>query len=143
MLKILKSLLGRSKPETKRPKANPFAIEVGPDDDPDLRIMASPRARYPKKRGKTPEQFQADLEAFHAELRFNSAASFRLTRKRALSVGSRFYIWRSDKSDECLTCRSRIGKKFSWNREPEHGHAGLASCCERGWCICYAEPAFD
>lgn len=131
----------RAKPT---PKVNPFAIVVGEGDDPDLRIMAGPRAVYPKKRGKTPEEFQADLAKYHSELRRKSEAGFRYSKKRATEAGSRTYIWRSARDgDVCDICRSREGKKFSWYVEPPQGHAGATDCCPGGYCRCYPEPVFD
>lgn len=143
MLKKLLLMLGIRKAKPQR-RPNPFAIVVGEVDDPDLRRIAKPRLRYPRKRGRSEEEFQADLEAFKQDLREKSEASFRLTRRRAVEIGSTHYIWRTAKSsDVCLVCRPREGKKFKWEIEPENGHAGCVTCCPQGWCMCYAEPVFD
>jgi len=140
--RIAEWLIGRrDKPKT---KVNPFAIVVGEGDDPDLRILAGPRAVYPKKRGKAPEEFQADLAKFRAELRRKSEAGFRYSRRRAVAIGSRYYIWRTSRdSGVCDVCQSREGKKFSWHAEPTHGHAGATDCCPDGYCRCYPEAVFD
>lgn len=122
---------------------NPFSIPVGPGDDLDLRVIAGPRAQYPKKRGKAPEQFAQELRAYHQELREKSAASFHWTRKRAQSAGSTSYRWRTSRdSDVCETCAKREAKRYLWNSEPTHGHAGMVNCCPSGHCRCYPEPEF-
>ena len=123
---------------------NPFVILVGPDDDPDLQLLASPRAKYPKKRGKAVEEFQTELAAYHERLRAKGAASFCWAQKRAVSVGSKKYIWRTAKDEAvCLVCQGREGKQFSWDKAPKNGHAGMADCCPGGFCRCWPEPIIN
>lgn len=140
MLKKIAKWLFSSKTPPKSP-SNPFAIIVGEGDDPDLRILAKPRVRYPRKKGRTEEEFQADLAVYAEKIRVKADASFRLTKRRAESVGSTGYTWRSARdSDVCPDCKERDGKRFKWDVEPKHGHAGVATCCPQGWCRCYPEP---
>jgi hypothetical protein len=132
--------LFRARPPANRPT---FAIPITKDDPAELHVLAEPRARFPRKRGRTPEQIAADLEAYQADLRRKFQASFDLNRKRAMSIGSTHYRWKTSRDDGvCAVCAKREGRRFAWNIEPPHGHAGVCDACPKGYCRCGAEPIF-
>jgi len=125
----------------KRPNENLFAIPIGPDDPPDMQILAKPRARPPRRRGRTPKQIAADELTYVAAIRERAQASYRLDRDRAAGVGSRMYIWETCKdADVCSVCAARQGKRYSWAREPKHGPPGYCDACPCGYCRCLARP---
>lgn len=70
----------------------------------------------------------------------NSAAEARSyfadERRRAKSAGCTQYTWRSTKDGAvCERCANNDGHIFSYDEEPEGGHAGA-----RAKCRCYPEP---
>ena len=57
-------------------------------------------------------------------------------RQKATRVGSKGYIWRTAQDGAvCERCAANNGKEFSWDKEPEGGHAGATARCR-----CYPEP---
>lgn len=66
---------------------------------------------------------------------------FEFDRERAEMAGCKSYIWRTaGDGDECEVCAKRNGKRFSYRKEPPHGHASICTACPQGYCRCYAEP---
>ncbi|MFH5923826.1 hypothetical protein [Roseomonas xinghualingensis] len=75
------------------------------------------------------------------------AASAREDRERAVAIGCKTFIWRSSGAeDACSTCAKLDGKRFRYAKPPTAGFPGELTCCEIGWCRCYAEaviPGFN
>ena len=98
------------------------------------------RLIYPVNRGKTPEQFAADLAIYKGKMAAKSAAISEFDAERAVSIGCTSYIWRSSRDEAvCPTCRAHDGKRFSYAKAPKAGHPGAVTCCDQGWCRCTAE----
>ena len=99
------------------------------------------RVPVPRRRGRTPEQREADDKEYARQLRLKFTAGFEETRRQAQSIGSKKYIWRScGDFDVCPVCAKKDGKRFAWDITPKGGHAGCSDSCPEGWCRCYAEP---
>lgn len=63
-------------------------------------------------------------------------SDFTQERRRAKSVDSPGYIWRTAQDGSvCERCAANNGYKFSWDEEPSGGHAGAKTRCR-----CYPEP---
>lgn len=103
-------------------------------------IPLEARPRRPKKRGVSPAEREAKAERYRAEMRIAKAATATRDQRRAEEIGVTHYIWRSAGDERvCPTCAKNDGRRFSWSKPPASGHPGLTTCCDMGWCRCYAE----
>jgi len=93
----------------------------------------------PKKRGKPPEQYVAELAAYRLAMReyFVGIASFR--RKNSVASGITHYIWLAmDVRGTCEVAKRYDGKKFAYDTPPPEGHVGESTCGSQDWCRCIA-----
>ncbi len=119
----------KSEPSPAQPERYSVAIPMPEGIDP------TAFDRIPRKLWKD------DPEGAAALMRDKSLKIFNFDRDRAEYVGCKFYIWRTvGDGDVCEVCAQRDGKRFSYRKEPPHGHAGICTACPQGYCRCYAEP---
>lgn len=110
-------------------------------DDMSLQIPTN-KSQMPVEEGLTSEEYNLALRAYQAALRERMSISFRRDRARAVHVGSKAYIWQlTGVSDgACERCASLHNMRFCWDQPPEGGHPGENTCCDIGWCRCWAKP---
>lgn len=128
-----------------------------PDEKPGLEIIPTVKPPIgrpgltppaaPKKRGKPPEQFAAELAAYRLAMRKHFAAIAAFERERRIALGITSYQWVAmDVHGTCDVAQRNGGKVFSHNMPPKEGHVGEGQCDSPDWCRCIAKsiiPAFD
>lgn len=98
----------------------------------------------PLKRGKTPEQYKADLVAYSTAMRAYFGEKARQKRERFISLGIRQYTWLAmDVHGCCHVAAKNDGGTFSVTAPPPEGHVGEDECTSPDWCRCIANPVVD
>jgi hypothetical protein len=91
----------------------------------------------PKKRGKTPEQWEADLAAYRLAMRKHFAAIAAFDRERRIALGITSYKWLSmDVHGTCEVAKKYNRKVLSYDHPPEEGHPWEQKCGSPDWCRC-------
>jgi hypothetical protein len=94
----------------------------------------------PKKRGKTAEQYEADLALYRLAMRRHFAAIAAFNRERCMSLGIRSYVWLAmDVHGTCEVAKKYGGKEFAYDSPPLEGHVGEGRCGSPDWCRCVAK----
>jgi hypothetical protein len=101
----------------------------------------------PKKRGKTPEQWAAELAVYRQAMRKHFAVIAAFQRERRIGLGITSYKWIAlDVHGTCDVAKRNGGKVFSHDKPPKEGHVGEGQCNSPDWCRCIAKsviPGFD
>lgn len=98
----------------------------------------------PKKRGKPPEQYAAELAAYQREVRAYFAAMALAKREKFASLGIKKYEWLAvDVHGCCHVAAKNGGKVFSVTEAPPEGHVGEGECSSPDWCRCIASPVVE
>jgi uncharacterized protein with gpF-like domain len=105
-------------------------------DDPHPPVM--PQIIPLKKRGRTKDQYTADLAHNQQAMRafFRETAIY--NRKRREALGCPKYTWHASGADDCDIARRNDGKTFSSSNPPEEGHPGEGLCNSGNVCRCFA-----
>ncbi len=95
----------------------------------------------PKKRGKTPDQYDAELAAYRLAMRKHFAAIAAFRRQRCVAAGITSYKWLAlDVHGTCDVAKRNGGKIFSYDNPPKEGHPCEGQCGSPDWCRCSAKP---
>lgn len=95
----------------------------------------------PKKRGKTPEQWEADLAAYRLAMRKYFAEIAAFERERRVAFGITHYKWIAlEAHGTCDVAKRNNGKIFAYGKPPPEGHVQEGQCNSPDWCRCLAEP---
>lgn len=103
----------------------------------------------PKKRGKPPELYAAEINEYRQRMRTRFAELAEFNRKRAMSVGIKQYKWMAAAPDPAVTCDIGLrnnGKIFSYEAPPPEGHPCEGKCNSEDWCRCIPRsivPGFE
>lgn len=101
----------------------------------------------PKKRGKTPEQWEADLGAYRLAMRKHFAEIAAFERERRMALGITHYKWVAlDVHGTCDVAKRNHGKLFAFDAPPPEGHVREGRCNSPDWCRCLAKavtPGLD
>jgi hypothetical protein len=93
----------------------------------------------PTKRGKTPEQYEADLAIYTQAMRDHFARIAAFNRQRRVAMGLTQYRWLAcDVHGTCDVAQRNGGKVFSLVQPPPDGHVGEGRCTSPDWCRCVA-----
>lgn len=114
---------------------SPFGLDI--PDHP----AAAGRIAPPRRRGRTPEQQEADWREYCQKLQAQRRATFEWEARRAQAIGCTHYRWRGvNDSVACPVCKAKEGKRFAFAVRPKGGHPGDGECCPDGQCRCCAVP---
>jgi len=95
----------------------------------------------PKKRGKTPEQWEAELAAYRLAMRKHFAEIAAFERERHIALGITHYKWVAvDVHGTCDVAKRNDGKVFAFSAPPQEGHVQEGQCNSPDWCRCFAKP---
>jgi hypothetical protein len=101
----------------------------------------TPPPAAPKKRGKAPEQYEAELAGYNKAMRAHFAGIAAYNRERSMSLGITSYQWVAmDVHGTCDTARRNGGRIFSYAHPPPEGHVCEGQCSSMDWCRCIARP---
>ena len=105
------------------------------------REPSTPPPAAPKKRGKSPEQYEAELDAYYLAMRQHFAEWAKFNREKAIRAGVIRYEWLAmDVHGTCKVARRNKGKTFAYNQPPKDGHPCEGECTSPDWCRCSAIP---
>jgi hypothetical protein len=94
----------------------------------------------PKKRGKSPKQWNAELAAYRLAMREHFASVAAFNRKRAMGLEIASYRWVAvDVHGTCDVAKRNGGRVFLYAEPPLEGHVGEGQCNSPDWCRCFAE----
>lgn len=122
----------------KKKRNDEIALEMNPTPEPlDEEWDALMDYFYDMNRE---DEFYSCLEAYgpieYIDDYEDGIAAFEAVETEAEAVGSKEYIWRTNRDREvCQRCRRYNGKRFAWNDAPLGDHPGCAPGCR-----CLAEP---
>jgi hypothetical protein len=95
----------------------------------------------PKKKGKSPEEWEADLTEHRKAMRAHFASIAAFNRERAMALGITSYKWLAVDVHGCCNVAKKNGDKvFSYLEPPPEGHVGEGQCDSPDWCRCIARP---
>ena len=95
----------------------------------------------PKKRGKTSEQWDADLAEYRRAMRRHFAEIAAFEREHRVALGITHYKWvECDVHGTCDVAQRNGGKVFSYDSPPPEGHVQEGQCSSPDWCRCFAKP---
>jgi hypothetical protein len=95
----------------------------------------------PKKRGKSPEEWEAARAGYRMAIRAHFASIAAFERKRRVALGLTKYQWLAvDVHGCCDVAKKNGGKVFSYLEPPPEGHVGEGQCLSPDWCRCVAKP---
>jgi hypothetical protein len=101
----------------------------------------------PKKRGKAPEQWNAELAAYRLAMREHVASIAAFNRERNIGLVITSYQWVAvDIHGTCDVAKRNGGRVFSYAEPPSDGHVGEGKCNSPDWCRCFAKsviPGFS
>lgn len=93
----------------------------------------------PGKRGKPPEQFEAEQRAYFTAMRMRVARVAAFNRERAVKVGIKEYQWMASRTPfDCERARLNDGIIFSYLSPPPGGHPAEGGCGAGDWCRCFS-----
>lgn len=136
----LLDFLTRKRTKQKVGTAIPSVPTVTPAPDrPGLTLPAKP-----KKRGKTPEEWEVSLSAYRQAMRLHFAEIAAYNREKWVALGITRYRWIAvDVHGTCDVAKRNNGKIFSLNSPPPDGHPCEGLCNSIDWCRCQAKPVID
>lgn len=95
----------------------------------------------PRRRGKTQQELDAELAAYHLAMRKHFAEIAAFNRKRCMALGITSYTWLpADVHNACEVAKRNGGKTFLYDQPPPEGHVGEGACTSPDWCRCIAKP---
>ncbi len=98
----------------------------------------------PLKRGKSPEQYEADISAYRLAMRAYFATGAKAKRERMAVLGIKQYQWLAVDVHGCCHVAARNGGKvFSVSDPPPEGHVCEGECSSPDWCRCIAAAVVD
>jgi hypothetical protein len=125
-------------------KTNTWRIPTvkAPPGRPGLTMPAAP-----KKKGKSPEEWEASLAEYRRAMRAHFASIAAFERKRRVALGLIKYQWLAvDVHGCCNVAKKNGGRIFSYVEPPPEGHVCEGECNSPDWCRCLAKalvPGFS
>lgn len=101
------------------------------------------RPARPKVRGKSKEQRDKEYAEYVSQIREDHRKVEEFNRKQAISVGVKYYIWKSvtdQRLKDCSICMKRSGKKYSYSKPTPDGFPGEGKCGRSDFCYARAHP---
>ena len=93
----------------------------------------------PKRRGKTADEYAAEVAAYRLAMRRHVAAIAAFERERHSRFGIRSYRWLAcDVHGTCAVAGRYGGKVFDNDKPPPDGHVAEGKCQSPDWCRCVA-----
>jgi hypothetical protein len=132
----LDRLKGRSAQPERGTKAFGIPTVKGPPGRPRLTPPGAPR-----KRGKSAEQYDAELAAYRRAMRKHFAEIAAFNRRRCVALGIASYEWVAmDVHEACDVAKRNGGQVFRYDEPPPDGHVCEGQCNSPDWCRCIARP---
>jgi hypothetical protein len=98
----------------------------------------------PKKRGKTAEQYAADVASYNLAMREHFRALAEARRERFIDAGIKRYEWLAmDVHGCCAVAAKNNGQIFSVSDGPPEGHPCEGECGSPDWCRCTPIPVVE